>query len=493
MKKMEADVIVVAAGLSGMAAACAAGEAGAKTLVFEKANTTGGAANMAMGPLGVGSRIQRESMVSITPGEAFRKHMFFTHYKVDARLVRDYYFKSGDTIDWLERMGVEFAGVQRAFSAPEATRPYSDGEFTWHVVKPEGGGIPGPRAATAMMKKMTEYAMEQGVEFCLETPVKKLIKEDGAVVGVIAVDARGEEIEARAPSVIIATGGFGANPEMIKEYCGFEYGKTINNFAVPGMVGDGLKMAWEVGAAKTPIIMEIMYQLPDNLNHFYIEGAFRQPCLWVNRNGQRFMPEDQIGNTTFTGNALAAQPGKIGFAIFDARLLKRYKKKGPDIVSHVHPHDLYDHFEEQWERDLAAGYEPICQADTIEELAEKAGIDVEGLKAQVEEYNEMCEAGYDEVFEKERHYMEPIAKAPFYCCRQTVGAYGSLGGIKINHKMEVLDEEAHVIPGLYAVGTDACSIYGDTYPFTLPGNTMGFCVNSGRIAGENAAAKVAEF
>lgn len=493
MKKMEADVIVVAAGLSGMAAACAAGEAGAKTLVFEKANTTGGAANMAMGPLGVGSRIQRESMVSITPGEAFRKHMFFTHYKVDARLVRDYYFKSGDTIDWLERMGVEFAGVQRAFSAPEATRPYSDGEFTWHVVKPEGGGIPGPRAATAMMKKMTEYAMEQGVEFCLETPVKKLIKEDGAVVGVIAVDAQGDEIEARAPSVIIATGGFGANPEMIKEYCGFEYGKTINNFAVPGMVGDGLKMAWEVGAAKTPIIMEIMYQLPDNLNHFYIEGAFRQPCLWVNRNGQRFMPEDQIGNTTFTGNALAAQPGKIGFAIFDARLLKRYKKKGPDIVSHVHPHDLYDHFEEQWERDLAAGYEPICQADTIEELAEKAGIDVEGLKAQVEEYNEMCEAGYDEVFEKDRHYMEPIAKAPFYCCRQTVGAYGSLGGIKINHKMEVLDEEAHVIPGLYAVGTDACSIYGDTYPFTLPGNTMGFCVNSGRIAGENAAAKVAEF
>ena len=493
MKKMEAEVIVVAAGLSGMAAACAAGEAGAKTLVFEKANTTGGAANMAMGPLGVGSRIQRASMVSITPGEAFRKHMFFTHYKVDARLVRDFYFKSGDTIDWLESMGVEFAGVQRAFSAPEATRSYSDGEFTWHVVKPEGGGIPGPRAATAMMKKMTEYAQEQGVEFCLETPVKKLIKEDGAVVGVIAVDAQGEEIEARAPSVIIATGGFGANPEMIKEYCDFEYGKTINNFAVPGMVGDGLKMAWEVGAAKTPIIMEIMYQLPDNMNHFYIEGAFRQPCLWVNRNGQRFMPEDQIGNTTFTGNALATQPGKIGFSIFDAKLLKRYKKKGPDIISHVHPHDLYDHFEEQWERDLAAGYEPICQADTIEELAEKAGIDVEGLKAQVEEYNEMCEEGYDEVFEKERHYMEPIAKAPFYCCRQTVGAYGSLGGIKINHKMEVLDEDAHVIPGLYAVGTDACSIYGDTYPFTLPGNTMGFCVNSGRIAGENAAAKVSEF
>ena len=76
----------------------------------------------------------------------------------------------------------------------------------------------------------------------------------------------------------------------------------------------------------------------------------------------------------------------MAFSIFDSKLLKKYKKKGPDIVSHVHPHDLYDHFDEQWERDLADGYESITQADTIEELAQKAGIDPEGLAAQVEEY-----------------------------------------------------------------------------------------------------------
>ena len=494
MKKMEADVIVVAAGLSGLAAAASAAENGAKTLVFEKSNTTGGAANMGMGPLGVGSRVQRSQMVALTPGEAFRKHMFFTHYNVNARLVRDFYFKSGETIDWLEdTVGVEFVGAQRAFSAPEATRAYSEGEFTWHVVKPEGGGMPGPRAATAMTKKLTEYAKEQGADFQMETPVRELIVEDGAVVGVIAVDKNGEEIEARAKSVIVATGGFGENPQMIKECTGFEYGNTIFNFAVPGMRGEGLKMCWAAGAAKTPMIMEIMYQLPDNMNHFILDGAFRQPCLWVNRNGERFMPEDQIANTTFTGNAIAAQPGKIAFAIFDSKLLKKYKKRGPDIISHVHPHDLYDHFDEQWERDLEAGYEPICQADTIEELAEKAGIDVAGLVAQVEEYNEMCDAGWDEIFEKDRSYMEPIAKGPFYCCRQNVGAYGSLGGVKVNHKLEVLNEESKVIPGLYCVGTDACSIYGDSYPFTLPGNTMGFCLNSGRIAGEQAAAKVSEW
>ncbi|MCR5777933.1 MAG: FAD-dependent oxidoreductase [Lachnospiraceae bacterium] len=493
MKQLSADVIVVAAGLSGLAASIAAAENGASVITFEKSSTTGGAANMGMGPLGVGSRIQREHMISLTPGEAFRKHMYFTHYKVDARMVRDYYFKSGDTIDWLMDMGVEFVGVQRAFSAPEATRAYSDGEFTWHVVKPEDGGMPGPRCATAMTKKMTERAKDLGVDFQFETPVKKIIMEDGAAVGVIAVDKNGEEIEARANAVIICTGGFGDNPEMIKEQTEFEYGNTIYNFAIPGMKGEGIKMAWEAGAGKEPCIMELMYQLPDNMNHFILDGAFRQPCLWVNRNGQRFMPEDQIANTTFTGNAIAAQPGKVAYAIFDSKLLKKYKKKGPDIVSHVHPHDLFDHFDEQWERDLADGYEPIVQADTIEELAEKAGIDVEGLVAQIEEYNEMCEAGFDEIFEKDRAYMQPIEKAPFYLCRENVGAYGSLGGVKINHKTQVLTQDAKVIPGLYCAGTDACNIFGDSYPFILSGNTMGFCLNSGRIAGENASAGSEDF
>ena len=493
MKKIDKDVIVVAAGLSGLAASIAAAERGASVVVFEKSNTTGGAANMGMGPLGIGSSIQKQHMVSLTPGEAFRKHMYFTHYKVDARMVRDYYFKSGDTIDWLMEMGVEFAGVQRAFSADEATRPYSDGEFTWHVVKPEGGGMPGPRSASAMTKKMTERAVELGVEFMFETPVYKIIMEDGKAAGVMAKNINGEETEARAKAVIIATGGFGENPEMIKELTGYEFGKTIFNFAIPGMRGDGLKMAWEAGAGKTKPSMELMYQLPDNMNHFILDGAFRQPCLWVNRNGQRFMPEDQIGNTTFTGNAITSQPGMVAYSIFDSRLLKKYKKKGPDMISHVHPHDLYDHFDEQWERDLEAGYEPIAQADTIEELAEKAGIDVAGLVAQVEHYNEMCEAGHDEIFEKNRNYMQPIEKGPFYCCRQNVGAYGSVGGILINHKTEVMDQDSIVIQGLYAVGTDACNIYGESYPFILSGNTMGFCLNSGRIAGENAASSIEEF
>ena len=485
MQKMDADIIVVAGGLSGLAAAIAAAEKGASVIVFEKSNTTGGAANMGMGPLAVGSRLQKESMVSLTPGEAFRKHMYFTHYRVDARLVHEYYKKSGDTIAWLEDMGVRFASVQRAFSAPENTRPYSDGEFTWHVVLSESGTV-GPRCASAMTKAMTERARELGVQFMMETPVKEILMNNGEAIGVLAINSKGEEIECEGGAVIICTGGYGCNPKMIKEETGYEFGKTIFNFAIPGMDGDGLRMAWKVGAGKEKSTMELMYQLPDNMNHFILDGAFRQPCLWVNALGERFMPEDQIGNTTFTGNAISAQPHKIAYAIFDEALLNHYKKNGADIISHVHPHDLYDHFDAQWNRDIAAGYEPICEAYSVEELAEKAGISIEGLKHTVEEYNLMCHEGYDAMFEKDRRYMQPIGTGKLYCCRQNVGAYGSLGGIRINYKTEVLDQNWQTIPGLYAAGTDACNIFGDSYPFILAGNTMGFCLNSGRMAGENA-------
>ena len=100
----------------------------------------------------------------------------------------------------------------------------------------------------------------------------------------------------------------------------------------------------------------------------------------------------------------------------------------------------------------------------------------------------MCAEGWDTLFEKEREFMQPLENGPFYACRQYVGAYGTLGGVLINQRMEVMTDEYKTIPGLYCVGTDACTIYGDSYNYSIPGNTMGFCLNSGRIAGETAAA-----
>ena len=87
----------------------------------------------------------------------------------------------------------------------------------------------------------------------------------------------------------------------------------------------------------------------------------------------------------------------------------------------------------------------------------------------------MCAEGWDSLFEKEREFMMPLENGPFYACRQYVGAYGTLGGVLINQRMEVMTDEYKTIPGLYCVGTDACTIYGDSYNYSIPGNTMGFC------------------
>ena len=494
VKRYETDVVVVAAGLSGLAAACAAAEGGARVICLEKASATGGAANMGMGPCAAGSPVQKAAGITLTPGELFRKHMFYTHYRVNAQLVKAYYDKSGDTIAWLQDIGVQFHSVRAAFHAGERTRAYSDGEYTWHVVQPEDGSEPGPRAASTMIKRMTEHAQNLGVEFLLETPGTGLVKDDetGAIVGATARTKDGEDIEISAKAVIVATGGFGNNPQMIHDLIGLDWGKNLYSFAVPGMDGDGFNMCHAVGAGHTPVTMELMYQLPDNANHFIIEWAFRQPCYWCNRLGERFMPEDEIYNTTFVGNALCQLPGQVGYSIFDAKQLRRWKKNGPDIPSHVLQGNYYRFFDEQWNQFLGNyedgyGRQVIAQADTLEELAEAMGISVNGFMANIAEYNEMCANGWDDKFEKDRCYMEPIEEGPFYACRQYMGAYGTLGGVLINHRMEVMSDDYEVIPGLYCVGTDACTIYGDSYNYCISGNTMGFCLNSGRIAGENAA------
>ena len=155
MKTLEADVIVVAAGTAGLAASIAAAEKGAKVIAFEKASTSGGTGSMGMGPLGVESRLQRLKFLGPTKDEAFRIFMDFTHWQVDARLVRAYLDKAATTIDWLEDMGVEFMDPCAYFPG---------GHATWHPVKP------GTEACAANMTRiMTQRAKELGVQILLQS------------------------------------------------------------------------------------------------------------------------------------------------------------------------------------------------------------------------------------------------------------------------------------------------------------------------------------
>ena len=478
MKQMESDVIVVAAGPAGLAAAIAAAESNLKVIIFEKENGTGGTANMGMGPLGIDTDVQKKMFNDITVDEALNLHMNYTHYRVDEDLVQTYFNKSADTIAWLEDMGVEFAGAFRYFKESAAT---------WHIVKPENGVI-GPRAAGPMIKAMTDKATELGVDIQLETPVSDLIVEGGAVCGVHATNAAGDEIEARAKAVVVATGGFGNNKEMIKEEFDLNLAEDYFPFMVPGITGDGLRMMWKAGAVKYNPNIEVIYQIPDNLNWFLLDAVLRQPNLLVNQRGERFMNEGEMGNTTFTGNAIGMQPGHYAYCIMDEGILRKYKKNGPDIFDIVHPVDAFLAFDDQAKQAVEQGYSAYFEAESIPELAKKLGIDEDKLQDTVDEYNDFCDFGVDEQFHKPQKYLHAITgKGKYIVGKFYLGAYGTVGGVRINKYCEVLDKDQNPIPGLFSAGSDANTIYGDSYNFTLPGNTMGFAINSGRMAGERVA------
>ncbi|NLT39948.1 MAG: FAD-dependent oxidoreductase [Clostridiales bacterium] len=477
MKKIETDVVVVAAGLSGLAAAAAAAENGARVVAFEKANTVGGAANMGMGPLGIGTKQQKAMMVDIDVERAFKMFMDYTHWRVDANLVKRYFENSADTIEWLEDMGVEFAGAYKYFPKSEQT---------WHIVAVNGGI--GRNGGAIMTKALMDYAKSNGAEFYLEAPVKKILKgSDGRICGVIAAGPDGEEIEAVCKAVIICTGGAGDNPEMIKERIGYTYREDMFNFAIPGLKGDGILMAEEVGAVRSEMNIEMIYILPNSdFGPDCVPAVFMQPNLLVNQFGERFIDEEQMQNTTFTGNAIAIQKGRVGYSILDSSILRGYIKNGPDVTNFVHHPESVADFDDVVTEYIKNGNPDVYKADSVRELAGMLGIDPDALEAAVDEYNEMCGSA-DTKFYKSRKFMKPIVKAPFYAGKFRPGAYGTLGGIKINTRAEVLDKDWNAIPGLYAAGTDTCAIYGDSYMFLLPGNTMGYCLNTGRFAGESAA------
>ena len=193
MADFKTQIVVIAGGPAGLAAAVQAAQDGAEVILVEKNAAVGGAANMGMGPLAIGSSYQKRQMYDITVEKALKMFVEYTHYNVDARLVKRYFEQSAETIEWLEDMGVEFEGAFRYFTKSEPT---------WHIVKTDQGI--GPRAASFMNKAMYAKAQELGVQIMLETAARKILKDDeGKVCGVIAVDKSGKEIEISWKAAII--------------------------------------------------------------------------------------------------------------------------------------------------------------------------------------------------------------------------------------------------------------------------------------------------
>ncbi len=483
MKYLEIDIAIVGGGPGGLAAALQAAQLGASSIVLDKRDRLGGVMMGGTGPFAAGTIQQRRQRKTFTADQAFEFFMDFTHWQTDPELVAAFVGKSAETIQWLEQLGCAFENVVC----------YIDkGYHTWHENDMSKGFI---------TDNIWKAAQKLGVQAMVNTRVERIIMKDGKAAGVCAVHEDGGEYTIKAKAVIVSTGGFGSNPEMVKKYTKFELGKNI----VCGSTltdGDGLKMMWEAGAVQGRMMMDAHVSLIDrNLagkagvsNDF---DAFKQPNLMVNKAGKRFTNEAVMHNGAYAINIVSQQEELCGYMILTDEIVAHYKKEGLDILLPMKPpfQEEYADWPRNFETSLAEVLDKsddVFAADSIKALALQAGIDPVQLEKTVAEYNEICERGEDRQFFKASKYLRPIRGKKYYMGRYRASSFCSLGGVEINGAARVLGEGRMPVPGLYAAGNDACSICMDTYSFFTSGLTSSFALNMGRIAAESAVADICE-
>lgn len=480
--KLTADVLVIGGGGAGLAGAVAAAERKCGTvIVLEKRATVGGNSATGGGPFAVGSPVQRRQGIETSADDYFETAMEWSNWRTNPRIVRAFIAKSGDTIRWLEDKGLEFL--------PITGRP------TYHV--PAGQG----RLMMALLRRCCE---DLGVRILPRTRATRLTtSRGGAVTGAIA-EQKDKTLVIEARAVIVATGGYGSNPELLKKYCrsyrdGMEYHGVPNN-------GDGFLMAIDIGAdvenlgtmllegpvVPTSIRLPIRKNEHESLRVPLVSFAWEPYLLWVNKEGRRFVTEET--RAFHGGNAIARQPGNLCFIMFDDAVRRSIETRGflrgrplKDISPEEQRGPLPG-LRQALESEATKGRLKI--AHELVEIANWIGADCSTIEETVMSYNYYCDHNYDPEFCKSRHNLIPVREAPFYCIKCTSAFLDTIGGIKINERMEVIDTKNGVIPGLFAAGVVTGGWEAETYCFPLLGSARGFALNSGRIAGENAAAYV---
>jgi len=467
-KTMTVDVVVVGGGGSGTAAAYAVAQAGAKSVIMlEKQPATGGTGKFSEGIFAAESKMQQERNIILTKDESFKRIMEYSHWRANAKLVRAFVNKSPETVDWLEAQGVKFK---------ELTSNYPGGLQSWHIFDGRG---------KTMLATLQAKFPEMNVKILTETPGKQIIMKDGRAAGVIAEDIDGEKVIINAKAVIIATGGFLNNKEMMQKYTRFGDVVPVGNV---GKVGDGINMMIEAGAELEGMEVVQSYRpgMPGEATDSQLIAVARQPYLWVDKNGERFCDETVIFQWPFAGNALE-RAGGLMYAIIDSNTKEYLKTEGLDVgVGVMVPvKTKLLRLDAELERGVKQGI--AFKADTVEGLAKLIGAEPKVLKSTIESYNSYAVNKHDAEYAKDPKYIQTVAKGPFYAVKALPTALGTLGGAKVTKDMQVIGKSGSVINGLYAVGNDAGGMYGDSYDLVMAGSTIGFAVNSGRMAGEHAA------
>ena len=492
----DCDVLVVGAGSSGSFAAAAAVEEGAKTILVERFDH-----DMASGIrdtlAACGSREQLSDGDDVDKETAIRHLCNWSQGYTRRSLAKLWADKSGETIDWfadrLAEGGMEFRHEIDDHELPSNYEFLDVGHSTQYYEE---------YYEQLTMDKVFDYAVPLGLQIDYETTMVKLEKDGERVCGIIAKNKDGDFVRYKAAKgVIMATGGYGNNKEMIASLQPHTIEQIGVNYNKPGSQGDGIKACLWAGAVMDTVHNSMIFDRacikPDEvgLPGQSVPGGWfwmgSQPFLKVNLKGERFMCEYQPYD--YVLHQAAMQPSHTYATVWDSTYESDVERFATHGCSRLYPHEngTQSVFPMEMIVGMNAGLEAegyIVRADSIEELAEKLNLPVDTFVKTVERYNELAAKGEDEDFGKEAYRLSTLDTAPFFGTRQCGGYFiCTMDGIQIDDNMHAIRADGTPIEGLYVIGDCSGNYFAGSYPNLMGGAAAGRSATFGRFAGQNAA------
>ena len=489
---VEADVVVVGAGGAGMTAAITAAGEGKSVVILESQSMVGGNSVRATGGMNAGKTVYQDenefgesagvektlktaaekyadnetiTALAKTVSEQWAAYQanptgYFDSVELmeldtmiggkginDPELVETLCANSADAIDWLDEHGITLHNVS-SFGGASVKRIH-------RPVNAEGKTV---SVGSYMIPLLQENCEKAGVKMMLDTTATEILTDaNGAAVGVKATGASGETVTVNAKAVVLATGGFGANLDMVVKYKPELKGFMTTN--APGIQGQGIEMAQAIGAATVDMDqIQIHPTVEANTAALITEGLRGDGAVLINEEGKRFI--DEVGTRDVVSAAEIAQTGSYSWLVVDqamvdaSSVIQGYIKKGYTVTG-----------------------------ETYEELGEAMGVDAAAFAETMEKWNGYVEAKNDPDFGR-TSFANPLNTAPYYAVKVTAGVHHTMGGLKINANTEVLNEKGEVIPGLFAAGEVTGGVHGAN---RLGGNAVADFTVFGRIAGAAAS------
>lgn len=467
IKEYSTDLLIVGAGISGLAAAVQARQLGLKTIIIDKNGFVAGNGGGVEGIFGINTKMQQEAGIHAKKEDIIAKEAELGQYRADGSFWVDLVNNSAANIEWLLSLGVQLTTVD---------------DYHGTCMFPTFHWFKGGFASVGYVPFMKKKADELGAKFLLETSAISIIFDQGKVKGIYAKTPNGD-IKINAKATILSTGGVGHNPDLLEEQ-GWST-KNIHYCSMPSNTGDGYQMAMSVGAKdmlkESPeFMMNYIQAFPHKGVHLYLDpiNGFMAlpsggPVVFVNQDGRRIVNEN-VKKYNLLYQRMAIKATKVTYEIFNQSIFNKLTEGVENA----------DQILEEAVRDNEG--QSLFKASKFSDLAKSVGIPENTLKQTMKDYNSFCQSGHDLEFNKDKDMLIPMEDGPYYIARLDPSNLIGVGGIGSNRKFEVITENFEKIPGLYVAGMDSTMQYRDVYTITLGGSACAHNVNSGRHAAMNA-------